>query len=152
MMGYFIGRAGYYEGDQVSTADLEVERRPESGMEWNGSWGWSKPALIAIAADKRYRVETGGKTIMGATFRTDRESQGLISGAAALTKITGQSIKWKTPAGFIEATAGQIEQVAIAVGNHVQACFAAEAEIIGLIEAGTVTTRDQIEDWSGWPE
>ena len=151
-MGFFIGSSGYHEGDRLSDADIEVDRRPEAGMEWDGAWKWPKDLLTAIAADKRYRVETGGKTIMGATFRTDRESQGLISGAAALTKITGQSIKWKTPSGFIEATASQIEQVAIAVGNHVQACFAAEAEIIGLIEAGTVTTRDQIEDWSGWPE
>lgn len=151
-MGFYIGSNGYYEGDQSSGGDIEVERRPEAGMEWDGSWVWPKPALIAIAAEKRYRIETGGKSIMGVTFRTDRESQGLISGAAALAKITGQSVKWKTPAGFIEATASQIEQVAIAVGNHVQACFAAEAELIGLIEAGTVTTRDQIEGWSGWPQ
>ena len=102
--------------------------------------GLVKASLLAIAAEKRYRVEVGGKTIMGAPFRTDRESQGLISGAAALTKITGQSIKWKTPSGFIEATASQIEQVAIAVGNHVQACFAAEDQIIGPIQNGTITT------------
>lgn len=150
-MGYFICSTGYYEGDRASGADVEVERRPEAGMEWNGSWGWSKASLLAIAAEKRYRVEVGGKTIMGAPFRTDRESQGLISGAAALTKITGQSIKWKTPSGFIEATASQIEQVAIAVGNHVQACFAAEDQIIGLIQNGTITTRDQVETWDGWP-
>jgi hypothetical protein len=106
--------------------------------------------LKAFAADKRYRVETSGITVFGAPIRTDRESQALITGAAALTKITGNSVKWKSAAGFVNVSAAQIEGIAVAVGNHVQDCFAAEEQIGLLIDAGEIVTNDQIENWNGW--
>jgi hypothetical protein len=46
---------------------------------------------------------------------------------------------------FSEAlSAAQMIAVAAAVGGYVNACFAEEAEVVAEIDAGTVTTREQI--------
>lgn len=136
---------------------VEVDAAPTDGrMIWNGSaWGWpaaTKAELKAAAADKRYRVETAGITALGAPIKTDRESQAMISGARAWSQQSGQNIKWKLASGgFTQVTPAQIEQIALAVGSHVQACFAAESNINSEIDLGNVTTAEQIESWQGWP-
>lgn len=147
---------GSYDGPDASNPypGLDFTNVPpaDGRMIWTGSvWSYSPEALKDYTAAKRYAVETGGINVAGAPIKTDRESQGLITGAAALTKITGDNVKWKTEAGFVTVSALQIEAIAVSVGNHVQACFAAEAALISLIDAGTITTTEQIETWDGWP-
>ncbi|MCX5496423.1 hypothetical protein OSH11_17080, partial [Kaistia dalseonensis] len=44
----------------------------------------TKAELMAYAADKRWRVETGGIVVDGAVIRTDDKSQSRVSGAALL--------------------------------------------------------------------
>ena len=143
----------WVDGAPTDDTLVEVSTAPADGsMVWDGSaWVHPAAAIKALAADKRYRVETAGVTALGAPIKTDRESQGLITGAAALTKITGNSLKWKTAAGFVNVSAAQIEAIAVSVGNHVQACFSAEEQILALIDADTITTAEQVDAWEGWP-
>lgn len=67
----------------------------------------------------------GGLTVNGVTIQTDLETRTNLLGARELN----QDIKWKTPNGFVDLTAAQIDAIAIAVGQHVQKCFDAEAAL-----------------------
>lgn len=100
--------------------------------------------LIAYAADARWRKETGGITVGGVPIATDRESQAMLTGAHAYVQANPTAtIKWKSEAGFVELTAEQITALALAVGAHVQACFAKEAEVVGSI--GSYPTKESID-------
>ena len=95
-------------------------------------------------AAARYNEEIAG--ING--IRTDRESQGLITGAAlkAIQDST-YTCKWKGIDGFVELTAPQIIAIADAVRQHVQGCFDHEAELLPLIEAATTEAELDLITW-----
>ena len=95
-------------------------------------------------AAARYNEEIAG--ING--IRTDRESQGLITGAAlkAIQDST-YTCKWKGIDGFVELTAPQIIAVADSVRAHVQGCFDHEAELLPLIEATTTEAELNLITW-----
>ena len=95
-------------------------------------------------AAARYNEEIAG--ING--IRTDRESQGLITGAAlkAIQDST-YTCKWKGIDGFVELTAPQIIAVADSVRAHVQSCFDHEAELLPLIEAATTEAELDLITW-----
>jgi hypothetical protein len=102
--------------------------------------------LRAYAAAARYRREAGGVTIGGAEIRTDRESQGLIAGALLRAQINAEAtFQFKTATGFVTLSGAQMQAIAVAVGEHVQACFAKEAEVLAAIDAGTITTVAEID-------
>ena len=105
----------------------------------------NKYAEIAAA---RYNAEIAGVTVNGVSIKTDRESQGLITGAAlkALQDNT-YTCKWKGIDGFVELTAPQIIAVADAVRQHVQSCFDREAELLPLIEAATTQAELNAITW-----
>ncbi len=109
-----------------------------------------KAAKLAEIAAARYEQEIGGVEIpMGnsaVTIRTDRESQGMITGAALKAMQDNDYVcHWKTPEGFVSVTAEQIMAVADAVRNHVQTCFDREAGLVGLVgEATTVSAVEEI--------
>ena len=104
----------------------------------------AKEAKKAEIAQARYNVEIAG--VNG--IRTDRESQGLITGAAlkALQDNT-YTCKWKGIDGFVELTAPQIIAVADAVRAHVQSCFDHEAELLLLIAAATTEAELEVITW-----
>ena len=99
-------------------------------------------------AQARYNAEIAGITINGVSIKTDRESQGLITGAAlkAMQDNT-YTCKWKGIDGFIELTAPQIIAIADAVRQHVQSCFDHEAELLPLIEAATTEAELNLITW-----
>jgi hypothetical protein len=103
-----------------------------------------KAAKKAEIAQARYNAEIAGVTVNGISIKTDRESQGLITGAAlkAMQDST-YTCRWKGVNGFVELTAPQIIAVADAVRQHVQSCFDHEAELLPLIEAAT--TKEQLD-------
>lgn len=102
--------------------------------------------LAAYAAAARWRKETGGISLASQPIATDRESQALISGAFALVQQQpATTIRFKTPGGFVTLDAAQMSAIAIAVAEHVQACFAIEADIAGDIAAGEITTTTEID-------
>ena len=105
----------------------------------------NKYAEIAAA---RYNAEIAGVTVNGVSIKTDRESQGLITGAAlkALQDNT-YTCKWKGIDGFVELTAPQIIAVADLVRQHVQSCFDHEAELLPLIEAATTQAELNAITW-----
>lgn len=112
----------------------------------------SKDELIAYAADKRWRVETGGITVGGALIDTSRESQSMITGAYAYSQPNpAETITYKATSGWVTIDAATMAAIATAVGAHVQACFGAEAAVAAEIEAGTITTTAEIDaaDWPG---
>jgi hypothetical protein len=124
----------------------------------DGAWSPPVPViptaadLANAAANKRFSLETGGITLGGAVIKTDRESQNLINGAAALLNAdpTLTEVSFKAETGFVTFDRTTMIQIAVAVGRHVQRLFAAEAELDAAIASGEVTTLDQIEAWPGW--
>lgn len=103
-------------------------------------------ALAAYAAAVRFAVETGGITVLGVTVDTSRESQAMITGAHAFALATPAAvISYKSAGGFVTLDAATMVAVAPAVGQHVQACFAREAEVATAIAAETVTSRAAID-------
>ena len=106
----------------------------------------AKEAKKAEIAQARYNAEIAGVVVNGISIKTDRESQGLITGAAlkAMQDNT-YTCRWKGIDGFVELTAPQIIAIADAVRAHVQSCFDHEAELQPLIEsAGTEAELEAI--------
>jgi hypothetical protein len=105
----------------------------------------AKAAKKAEIAQARYNAEIAGVTVNGVSIKTDRESQGLITGAAlqALQDPT-YTCNWKTENGFVPLTAEQIQAVAVAVREHVQGCFDREAVLIEQIK--NATTQADLEE------
>ena len=113
-----------------------------------------KQALMNRIARTRYGHETGGTTVDGMHVATDRQSQALITGAfssAKDAKETGEawSIRWKSPAGWVELNADQMIDLGRAVRAHVQACFDREKELAESVDDGTFEDSMLSE---GWPE
>jgi hypothetical protein len=107
-----------------------------------------KTAKLAEIAAARYTEETSGVEVNGATVKTDRESQALITGAAlAATQDPTYTCNWKTEQGFVTLTAEQIIAVAQAVRAHVQAAFDKEAAKMALIEAAETIEAVQAITW-----
>ena len=110
----------------------------------------SREELAAYAADRRWRAETGGIAVDGLTIATDRESQAMIGNAVQIAGMAGASIKFKAGGGFVELSPEQMQGIALTVAAHVQASFAAEAEVQGLIVTGEITSTEQIDAYA-WP-
>lgn len=109
-----------------------------------------KDAVLDAIAGRRWQAECSGIAVDGMAFKTDRESQALITGAALSAMLdSNYSVQWKTPEGFVLITGQQVIAVATAIRAHVQACFDREAELVAAVEAGTYST--EMLD-SGWPE
>ena len=110
-----------------------------------------KAALLAYAADKRYRVETAGCIVSGVHMPTDRDTQAKMTAAFLLSQVNSNAtFSWKTPAGFVTLTAAQIGGIAVAIGQFVQSAYATEAVVSSAINDGTITTTSQI-DAANWP-
>jgi len=110
-----------------------------------------KTALKAYAAQVRYNKETGGMTVMGATIPTDRETQSKLSGAVLAFQtgaLTG-SIDWKSSSGWLTLDQAAVTGIATPVAAHVQAAFSAEKAVSEAIDAGTITTRADV-DAANW--
>jgi hypothetical protein len=99
-------------------------------------------------AQARFNAEIAGVTINGVSIKTDRESQGLITGAALKAMQDNTYVcRWKGIDGFVELTAPQIIAIADAVRQHVQSCFDHEAELLPLIEAATTEAELEAINW-----
>lgn len=111
-----------------------------------------KARLLAKLADVRYQHETGGIVINGAEVKTDRESQSTITGAyARAISNPAATVKWKADNGFVTLDAEAIKMFGGAVFDHVQGCFAREAELTDLVSAaGDVAGLMSIGIEAGW--
>jgi hypothetical protein len=108
----------------------------------------AKEAKKAEIAQARYNAEIAGITINGVSIKTDRESQGLITGAALKAmQDPDYTCRWKSIDGFVELTAPQIIAIADAVRQHVQSCFDHEAELLPLIESAMTQAELDAIEW-----
>jgi hypothetical protein len=103
--------------------------------------------INAIARD-RWEAETNGITFQGMTIDTSRESQALITGAALQATLDPTyTCRWKTAQGFVELTTEMVLAVALAVRQHVQACFDREAYLSVAIAAEVTIEDVQAISW-----
>lgn len=112
----------------------------------------TKDELKAYAAAKRYAVETGGVTVGQARIDTTRESQSLIGNAVLLSLYTAPEavVKFKSLSGWVTLPKDALVTIGKAVGDHVQASFAAEEAVDSAIEVGTITDKAGV-DAANWP-
>lgn len=100
-----------------------------------------RESLLLRAKQRRREVEEGGITLPnGAQFATDRESQAMLDGALSLASLSGLgsqfTTQWKCADGvFRTVTHAELMAAALAVGTHVQTCFAREAALAQAINA-----------------
>lgn len=123
--------AGWTFADGEFTAPVPIEPEPAD--------------LAAYAAQRRWEVETGGVEVAGNTVATDRESQALINGAFNLVNAMPQPIQFKAAGGFVTLAPEDVVGIAIAVGQHVQACFAKEAEVLAGIDDGSISSVADVD-------
>lgn len=139
------------DGIDVDQANYAAVNAAVSALPADFEAQQQKAALKAYAAAKRWAVETAGITVDGATIATDRDSQNMISGAYAyVTASKATEVEFKAVSGWITLTADQITAIALAVGAHVQGCFATEKAVDAEIDAGTITDAAGV-DGASWP-
>jgi hypothetical protein len=102
--------------------------------------------LKSYAENARFLKETGGIIVGGVSVSTDRDSQAMIANAYAYVTANGvASVSYKATSGFVTLDAATLKAVALAVGAHVQACFAAEAAVVAGIASGTIKTTADVD-------
>lgn len=122
--------------------NMTAAEKAEKDAQANAQW-------IQQIAEHRYRAETAGMVLGGIPVDTDDRSKLLISGAAQRTaREPGYTLRWKTYEGFIDLSAEQVQAMADAVSDHVQACFNREAELQAAVADGSITA-EMLEQ--GWP-
>lgn len=95
-----------------------------------------KAAKLAELVAARYTEEVGGIVVNGVTIATYRESQAMLTGAyVSLKQGLMQSVNWKGDDGWVTATLTEIEPIAQAVGQHIQACFTKESQLAAQVAA-----------------
>ncbi|UPT85178.1 DUF4376 domain-containing protein [Bradyrhizobium barranii subsp. apii] len=107
---------------------------------------YSRPQLKVYAAAVRYDKEVGGISVGGMSVSTDRVSQSMINGAYNMAAHDASfTTKWKAENGnFTPLDAPTIIALAVAIGQHVAACFSTEADVVAQIDAGTLISIPEI--------
>lgn len=116
-----------------------------------GAFVLTRERLVEYAAEKRWRVETGGVEVGGVRIATDDRSKTLITGGRIKADADPEhTLRFKADGGFITLDAAQIIAISDAVFAHTQAAFDAEDAVLEAISAGTITTLAEIDCWP-WP-
>lgn len=111
-----------------------------------------KALLLAYAADKRWKKETGGTVIGGIPMSSDRETQSKLTAAFLLAQFDSKTVfSWKVGGDFVEISADMVKAIAVGVGKFVQACYKAESVVIEEINNGTIVSEADIDAFA-WPE
>ena len=112
-----------------------------------------KEAKLSSLASIRYEKEIGGIAVSGATIATDRASQALITGAyVSLKQGFISSVNWKGENSWVTLTLVEIEPIAQAVCNYVQACFTKECILAQQISnLSSIADIENFDINSGWP-
>lgn len=108
----------------------------------------SKAELEDYLADRRWQAEQGGAFWRGWPIHTDDRSQGkyLSELQAIALNVRVDNDPWKFADGeFRPVSNADFPELAIAARDHVRNMFGIEALVLAEIEAGTVTTRQQID-------
>jgi len=101
-----------------------------------------KSYVRQVSREKR----TGGFGYNGLYVQTDPDSLTLINGMANLAQLEPERVfNFDTAAGPIQMSAAQAIAFAAAVGAFVQATFDRRAAVLAMIDAGEVTTTEQVD-------
>jgi len=100
-------------------------------------------------AEARWRHETSGVLVGGVRIKTDRESQGTISGAYSTLKDgLVPYIDWKADGGqWVQVTLAELTPIAQAVAVHVQGAFSLERQLSEQVQAATTVEEVQAVAW-----
>jgi hypothetical protein len=91
-------------------------------------------AWRAAATEAKWRAIEGGIVVGDIPVNTDSTSQGLLQGLLLMAMVSPGPFPFKDRnGGFRLLTAEQAKALVMAVGAHVQACYAREAEAHALI-------------------
>jgi hypothetical protein len=111
--------------------------------------------LIAYAQSKQQAIAAGGVTVnvgavgspLNVEASTDTASLIMLQGAASLAQIAPtQTFTWVQNNGAtVSLTAAQVTQIFGAVATFVQSTFLALSQVVAAINAGTITTRAQVD-------
>ena len=117
----------------------------------------AKALLRHYAAQRRAEVAGAGIQVniaeKGATpltvwVATDQAGMLSLTTAVQLAQAAPKRIfQWASGAGVVDLTAAQIRAIGVAAGEHQQATYASLAEICAGIEAGAITSYDDICNW-----
>ena len=116
---------------------------------------YTKQDLHRYAAEKRWRVETGGIIISiqnnNININTDERTRNILT--AAFIKASADSsytIKnWKIDSNnYIILSSQDIINIANLIEHHVQKCFDINNEIDNKIENNNITTINEIENYN----
>lgn len=104
-------------------------------------------------AHRRWEAEISGTTFAGMPIQTDRDAQGLLTGAVVSLMLDPEgSIRWKTGDGsFVTLDLPTLSAVLGAVRAHVQACFDREDELLQFLEEGEPIEAILAAMETGWP-
>ncbi|MFC5505169.1 hypothetical protein [Bosea massiliensis] len=128
-----VGPANLIDAAEVFLATPAAERR--------------KPGLIAYARDKRWRAEVGGTLAAGIPIATDDRSKLMIIGAGvAAAADPNWSTVWQgTDGAAYPVNAAAMLAIRDAVQAHTNRTFTVLAGVLSGIDAGTITTRAEVE-------
>jgi hypothetical protein len=100
-------------------------------------------------AAKRFEYETSGFDFNGIRVDTSRQSQATLGNAyVSMKNNLIPSVDWKDSTGnFITLTLTQVEPLAIAVAEFVQAAFSKEKTLIQLVNAATTKSEVDLVVW-----
>lgn len=112
-----------------------------------------KSELKAAATAYRWERETGGIEIGGVTVGTGLDDQNRLSGVLAAIALGGlETVDFKAASGWTQLTAAQLQGIAMAISQHVQACFTAErAHHEAIDQLATVEEAEAYDVTQGWP-
>lgn len=148
----------YLAGDTLFVPGIE-QSALEAAVATFDPTACERKALMAYANTKQWALATGGYTITLSgtprTFKTDSESQGLMTGKALrLTQPSPPTtVNWQfggASSDFAEIDAADFMTAATAVADFVQATFDTLRQVLADIAAGTITSTAQIEA-AAWP-
>src|SRR5262245_26508074 len=112
--------------------------------------------LAYYAADARWRKEQAGMTVTVTTgtfpIKTDDRSQAKINGVRLIADIkgalpAGTTTPWAAADGNIYTLGiDDVLSMSDQLQQYVNACFATYASVVSDIDAGTITTRQQVDE------
>lgn len=116
----------------------------------------TKADLIAYANAKQATVANGGISVNVAAsghapqlvkVATDVQGRIDLAGAVQLSGLNpGQTFDWVSNAGKTTLTGVQVQQLGLAAGAFIQAAYSVLGDVLGAINAGTITTSSQVDD------
>lgn len=126
-----------------------------AGCSWTEHGGFVEPAkppltkdeLTSHAAAVRWQKEIGGIVVGGVPIATDDRSKQMIIGARlAADADPNWSTQWVSADGSVHTVnAATMIAISDAVQAHVNACFVIYADVKSDIDAGDITTTQEID-------